>query len=175
VAALCLEKDPWSGSHVVAAGLCAFAVIVSLVHVERGSRGVVGDERGMVRAPFGLQLGWTCVAALLHGAQVLDHWLPGRLVGLNPVVAVVAAIASLVVVAWAGIGLVLLRDNRWAGAAIAWGLGAIAVERQDVPALAFLAGVGAAVVVVALFASLLVLPAPELQRNTRLFEGLREA
>ncbi|MDP2339600.1 MAG: hypothetical protein Q8O67_01470 [Deltaproteobacteria bacterium] len=166
VATLCLQRDPWRAPNVVVAGLCTVAVVFALLQVERGSRGVVGDEQGMVRAPFGLHLGWTCVAALLHGAQVLDHWLPAaRVSGIDPIVAIVVAIASLVVVSWAGIALVLLRQNRWAGVAIAWGLGAIAVQREDVPSIAFLAWVGAVVVVVALLASLFVFAEPQGQSS----------
>ncbi len=153
VAAFCHARG-----HPFVAWATVATVVAALLQVERESRGVGGDDQGLVRAPFGLLLGWMCMSLLLQSAQVLHVVLRAD---VNPVLGIFGAIAGIVGIAAVGIFFALLHDNHWLGAAIAWGLGAVALERQELPSFAFLAALAALIVVVAIVASLLVDPGPE--------------
>ncbi|HEY1099874.1 MAG TPA: tryptophan-rich sensory protein, partial [Myxococcota bacterium] len=122
--------------HFVLAVAIMLVILGSLIMVERRSVGAVGFEHGLVRVPFGLNLGWICVATVLNVAQTL-HWL-----GWNGAPASPLFWSMLVVVVAGAIGaaLVLLRRQRAAGVAVVWGLaGVVSAQRGSVDTLAWCA------------------------------------
>lgn len=112
-------------------------------------------ERLVVDGTAGLYLGWVCVATVANVAAVLTAGGVVQPLGIAPEVwsVVVLLVATLVGVALA----VRTRGRLAVGAALAWGLVWIAVERAtgepSSPVTAWAAGLGACVVVVATLAA----------------------
>ena len=134
----------WASVVVIAALVAVLGVLVRRL-TENASYGTA--ETVIVDGTFGLYLGWVCVAtcANVAAAFVASGVDPG------PVVAQALAVVVLAVAAWVGAELARRLGGRWAvAAAMAWGLGWIAVGRvSDEPrsAVVGLAAVVAALVV----------------------------
>lgn len=125
-------------------------ILGSLIAIEIRSLGASGAAHWLVRAPFGLNLGWICVATVLNVAQTLHHF------GYNgaPLTPLLWSMLVVVVAGVIGIAVVLRDQQRWTGVAVAWGLmGVFSNQRGVVDALAACALVVAVVVVASLAVS----------------------
>ena len=143
--------------HFLLAVAIMLVILASLIVVELRSVGAVGTEHWLVRAPFGLNLGWISVATVLNIAQTLNTF------GWNgaPASPLIWSMLVVVVAGVIGVALVVRDRQRWAGAAIAWGLAAVAADKwADVQALGVCALVVAVVVAVVVLVSL-VRPLPQ--------------
>lgn len=115
------------------------ALLANLLLIEHrlGEGARAGRALWLVRIPFGLYLGWICVATLLDTAAFLDGLAQGSGSPLSPLP---SAMMAVLLVAVAGLALELRYRDLAAPLAIAWGLLGVAVYRHSVaPALALLA------------------------------------
>jgi hypothetical protein len=154
VAASMLLNAAWL--LVVRAGwlVASVAVIVALVlvlglligrRVQLRAGGVL--DAVIVDGTFGLYVGWVSVATCANITAVLVA------AGVTPEPGIAAAAAVVVLVVALGIGLLLIRSSRGnpaIPAAMAWGIGWIAVGRLTGEPAATITGVAAIVVAVAL-------------------------
>jgi hypothetical protein len=154
VAASMLLNAAWL--LVVRAGwlVASVAVIVALVlvlglligrRVQLRAGGVL--DAVIVDGTFGLYVGWVSVATCANITAVLVA------AGVTPEPGIAAAAAVVVLVVALGIGLLLIRSSRGnpaIPAAMAWGLGWIAVGRLTGEPASTITGVAAIVVAVAL-------------------------
>lgn len=140
----------FTNQQFLVAVLVMLGILASLIAIEVRSLGGTGPVRWLVRAPFGLNLGWICVATVLNVAQTLHHF------GWNgaPLSPLFWSMLVVIVAGVIGIAVVWRNDQRWTGAAVAWGLLGVASEqRDDVDALALCALVVAVVVLVSMITS----------------------
>ena len=140
----------FTNEQFVVAVAVMLGILASLVAIEVRSLGGTGATRWLVRAPYGLNLGWICVATCLNVAQTLHHF------GYNgaPLSPLFWSMAVVIVAGIIGIAVVWRDDQRWTGAAVAWGLLGVASEKRgEVDTLALCALVVAVVVLVSMIAS----------------------
>jgi hypothetical protein len=132
----------WTFGHgqFTLAWILMIASVVVLVALDLRIRaeGLRGRDIALVRAPYGINLGWIIAAFLLDTAQFLHAVASYDGAPLSPVG---FAILLTLVAGALGLYLVLGRQNPFAGLAIAWALAGVAAYHDELRTLTLSAAV----------------------------------
>jgi hypothetical protein len=114
----------WHYGKLPASLLIMTGLLVTLIYINLNIR---GDSFGIIKAAFGVYLGWICIATIANVTALLVHynWAGFGLSGEAWTIIMIAAGAIIAVLA------IMRLVNPYIGLAVIWAFAGIIIKRQD--------------------------------------------